>query len=131
MRKTWTDAFEDRAQESMPPGANNIRCLSVLKVGEDGDELRIKSRNLLLVSRHRARLAVRRDSSAANVSVVRIFLSLEVVLGFSFGTADVNGEYMLSGLIRSELFECPRNSTRQAMRSRKGKVKTLHGAFYN
>lgn len=107
MRENWTAAFEVVSQDSIPSGANIIGCHTVYKVKEDGDVLRLKARSVLHGNRDRARFAVRRDSASADLSVIRLVLSLGVVLGFSFGTADVKGAYMQSGPIKRDLYVRP------------------------
>lgn len=52
---------------------------------------RLKARNFLHGNRDKGQYSVRRDSVSADLSVFRLVLSLGVILGFSFGTADVKG----------------------------------------
>lgn len=52
---------------------------------------------------------VRRDCDCAfaDKAIVRLMLSLEMCLGFSFGTADVKGAYVQSGAISREVYVRP------------------------
>lgn len=78
------------------------------KVKEDGLEgLRLKSRDILHGNRDRYRFGVRRDSASADLSVVRLLLSLGVNLGFDFGTAEVKGTNLQSGPRNSDIYVQP------------------------
>lgn len=96
MKDSWTDAFEVISQESIPPDANVIGCHTVYQVNKDGGLLRLKACSALHGNRDKARFVLRRDSASADLSVIRLVLSLGVILGFSFCTVDFKGEYMQS-----------------------------------
>lgn len=87
-------------QKEAPPNANVI---GKSKKNDDGVEIQLKARNVLHGNRDGARFDVWRDSSSADLSVVRLVLSLEVVIGFSFATADIKRAYLKSGTIKREI----------------------------
>lgn len=67
----------------------------------------MKARNVLHGNRDRDRFSVRRDSSSADLAVIRLVVSIGVLLGFCFGTADVKGAYMQSGPAKRDIFMRP------------------------
>lgn len=112
MRENWADAYEEIEQSAVPTDANIIGCHTVYKVKEapspesDG-ELTMKARNVLHGNRDKDRYSVRRDSSSADLSVVRLTISIGLMLDFSFGVADVKGAYMQSGPAKRDIFVRP------------------------
>lgn len=70
---------------------------------EDDRRLTLKAGNVLHGNGDKGEYSVRHDSASGDLSVVRLVLSLGVILGFWFGTADVKGAYMQSGPIRRDI----------------------------
>lgn len=68
------------------------------------------------------RFSVRRDSSSADLIVVLLVLPLGIILGLSFGTADVKGAYMQSGPIKRDVFVGPPKSYQSCDAQCKGKI---------
>lgn len=64
---------------------------------ENDESLRLKVRNVIYVHRDRDRFSFRRDSASADLSIVRLLVSLAVMIFLPIGTADVKGAYMQSG----------------------------------
>lgn len=118
MRENWLGAYEIVDEQSVPREANKIGCHAVYKIKDatiaGGKEtLVMKARNVLHGNRDKDRYTVRRDSSSADLAVVRLVISLGVMLGFSFGTADVKGAYMQSGPAKRDIFVRPPKEFKQ------------------
>lgn len=77
-----------------------------MKYCEDGT-IRLKARTVIHGNRDNGQYSVHRDSASADLSVVRLVLSLEVILGLCFGTAGVKGAYMQSGPIKRDIYVRP------------------------
>lgn len=69
--------------------------------------LRLKARLVLHDSRDKKRFTARRDISAADLSVVKILVSLTALLNFYLATANVKGAYMQSGIIQQNIYVRP------------------------
>lgn len=67
----------------------------------------MKGRNFLHGIRYRDRFCVRRDSSSAYLALIRLVVSIGIILGYSFGTADVEGAYIQSGPAKRDIFVRP------------------------
>lgn len=51
--------------------------------------------------------SVRKDSSNAQLDVIRILLTVGTFVGFRLGLTEIKGAYLQSGLIRREIFVAP------------------------
>lgn len=110
MADNWSDAYEMVDEDTVPRSANKIGCHTVYKVKDapDGNgELYMKARNVLHGNRDKDRFNVRRDSASADLCVIRLVISIGLILGFSFGTADVKGAYMQSGPAKRDIYVRP------------------------
>lgn len=107
MSENWKGAYEVVDDKDVPKNANRIGCHTIYKEKEDDKELRLKARNVLHGNRDKDRFGVRRDSASADLSVIRLVISLGVLLGFGFGTADVKGAYMQNGPIKRDIYVRP------------------------
>ena len=107
-RDNWADAIELVDPADVPKDANVIRSHSVYKVKTDEEgQLKLKTRIVPHGNRDEGRFGVRRDSSSAELSVIRLLLALATILGFSIWTTDVKGAYMQSGLIDRLIYVRP------------------------
>lgn len=106
----------------LPPEANVIASHVVFKVKEYKDGLlRLKERLVLDGNRDKDRFTVRRDSAAAELMIVHMFLCIASILGFSVATADVKGAYMQSGGVKRDIYVC----TFEPIRVSRGKLWNL------
>lgn len=60
-------------------------------------------------NRDRDIYSVRRDSASADLSIVRLIISLTIILGFEISTADFKSAYMQSGPNQREIYVRPPN----------------------
>lgn len=99
MSDNWDGAYELVDEWNVPRSANKIGCHAVFKVKDATvhREIVLKACNVLHGNRDQDSFTVRRDSSSADLSVVRLVIYIGPILGFSFGTADVKGAYLQSG----------------------------------
>lgn len=73
----------------------------------------MKARIVFHGNRNKDPFTVRRDSSSADLAVIRLTISLGVMLGFSFGVADVKGAYMQSGPAKRDIYVRPPKEFKQ------------------
>lgn len=104
----WADAYEVMQENSVPRNANVISSHVVykLKTEEDGKR-KMKARIVPHGNHDDEKDDVRKDSSNASLSVVRLLLSLVTFLGFRIGTADIKGAYLQSGPIKRDIYVRP------------------------
>lgn len=111
LSENWKDAYLEVNANNLSKDANVIGSHFVFKVKADIDgSLKLKARLVLHGNRDRDRFTVRRDSSSADLSVVRLLLSLSVMLRLEIATADVKGAYMQSGRIQRDIYVRPPRS---------------------
>lgn len=104
----WKGAYTAVSMVAIPQGANLISSHLLFKVKDDDKgNLKLKARLVLHGHRDRDRYSVRRDSASADLSVVRLLISLASILNFSLATADVQGAYMQSGPIQRDIYVRP------------------------
>lgn len=108
LEANWNGAYIETPASTVDKNANVFSSHVVYKVkdGDDG-QLKLKGRLVLHGNRDKDRFAVRRDSASADLSIVRLLLSLALILDFDIATADVKGAYMQSGPIKRELYVRP------------------------
>ena len=96
----WANSIELISGFKVPKDANVISSHRVyrLKSDENG-RLLLKARIVPHGNHDRDRNSVRRDSASAELTVIRLLLSLAITIGFSVWTTDVKGAYMQRGLI--------------------------------
>lgn len=111
LRTNWKDAYMEVEPSAIAKDDNVISSHIIHKVNEGDDRMPImKARLVLHGNRDRDRFSFRRDSAFADLSIVRLLISLPMVLDFKIATADVKGAYMQSGPIKRKLYVRPPKS---------------------
>lgn len=120
----WDGAYQTVLVPFVPRNENINGFLIVFKKKKDGEgKLNLNARLVLHGNRGRVCFSVCRDSATADLSVIRLIISLATILGFQIVTADVKGAYMQSGPIQREIYvrpptciDKPRNTIRKLQR---------------
>lgn len=85
----------------VPNDANIITSHVVYKVKTEKDGKRtIKSRVVSRGNRDDDKDSIRKDSTTAQLNIIRLLLFLVTFLGFRLATADIKGTYLQSGPIK-------------------------------
>lgn len=108
LETNWSGAYEKMLAKSVPDDANIISSHMPYRMKENDDgTVKLKAPLVLYGNHDRDRFGVRRDSSSSDLSIVRLVISLGIILGFKFATADVKGACMESGFIKRTIFVRP------------------------
>lgn len=103
--ENWKHAYLEISALEVGAQASLIELHVVYKVKDDVRfYLLLKARLVLHGNRDRDRFSVCRDSASADLSVVRLLISLSQILDFKLCTADIYGTFMLSGPTTRELY---------------------------
>lgn len=107
-RDNWESAYKKIEWKEIPRDGNIISSHVVYKVkkSETGEQS-MKARLVLHGNRDDKKEEIRKDSSAADMMVTRLILSLSTILRFTVGVADIKGAYMQSGPIGRDLYVRP------------------------
>lgn len=93
--KNRLGTYEGVPASHVPRDANFISSHTLLKAkSQEDDELEMNARFLLHGNRHKQKDVIRRDSAAAYMTVFCLVISVELILGLTFGVADITGAYM-------------------------------------
>ena len=105
---SWKGAYKEIPKCQVPRSANVITSHTVYKVKtqEDGSK-DMKARIVPHGNRDNEKDNIRKDSSTAQLFVIRLLLSLATFLGFRIACADIKGAYLQSGPIRRDIYVRP------------------------
>lgn len=88
----WDGTYEEVKDKNIPGNANVIPSHIIFKVNtEEKGKLRLKAGLCPHSNREKFKYDVRKDSSTAQVDVIRLLLSVTVALKFRLGCADIKG----------------------------------------
>ena len=119
----WKDVYEQVDEASAPANANIIRSHTVYKVKSDEQStLKLKARIVAHGNEDKEKDFVRKDSSAAQFTVIRLLLSAAAYHGFRLGKIDVKKAYLQSGPIRRQVYVRPPKEYYSCRNSPKRKV---------
>lgn len=104
----WAEAYTDVCDHSALRHANVITSHVVYKVKTQEDGSRsLKARIVPHGNRDDEKNDIRKDSSTAQLSTIRLLLSLVTFLGFRLTTADIKGAYLQSGPVKRDIYVRP------------------------
>lgn len=105
---SWKDSYTEVTPSTIDKPAKVVSSHVIYKVKEgDDSQLKMKASLVFHGNGDRDRFSVHHDSLSADLSNVRLMISLAMVLDFKIATADVKGAYIQSGRIRCELYVRP------------------------
>lgn len=130
MQKNWTETYEVADQKSVLANANAIRCRIAYKLKvyhSDGNFdsykvckatdrprvrgpkplLRLKARNVLHWNVDHGQGTLRRGSTSADTTFVRMIIFIELILNFLYSITVVNGAYMQIEAANREIYIRP------------------------
>lgn len=88
--------------------ANVVTSHVVYKIKTDElGERKLKARIIPHGNEDAEKGEIRKDSSNAQLSIIRLLLSLVTFLGFAIKTADIKGAYLQSGPIKRDIYVRP------------------------
>lgn len=117
----WRGAFQEIHEEDIPMDANIIRSHVVYKIKTDeAGHRKLKARLCPHGNEDAEKDQVRKDSANAQLSIVRLLLSLTSFLGFKVCTADIKGAFLQSGPIQREIYFKPPREWHYVQKYRKG-----------
>lgn len=106
--ENWSTAVEEVNKLEIPESANIIRSHVVYKVKTDEEGKRkMKARLCPHGNEDNNKNDIRKDSANAQLSIIRLLLSITTFLGFSIITSDIKGAYLQSGPIKREIYVRP------------------------
>lgn len=127
----WAYAYEEVDEVGLPPDANIVTSHVVYEVKHDeGGSKKMKARICPHGNEDDEKNVIRKDSSNAQLAIVRLMLSLVTFLGFSIKTADIKGAYLQSGPITRELYVRPPREWHYTQHYSKGKIWKLRKLPY-
>lgn len=96
MDDNWKGAYEVVDESSISNNFNIIKYHSMYTIKEeslqpDHSKPRLKPRNVLYSNMYKEHFRVRKDSAPADIAVVRFFISIGLMIGFTLSPADVKG----------------------------------------
>lgn len=117
----WADAYEEVDERYVPWNANVVTSHVVYKVKTDEErDRKLKARIVPHGNEEDDKDSVRKDSSNAQLSIVRLPLSLFTFLFFSIKTVDIKGAYLQSGPIKRDTYMRPSSGWSSKTEYRKG-----------
>lgn len=100
----WGGAYMEVDGKDVPRDVNVIRSHIVYKIKTEGKgKLRLKARLCPHKNRDKCKSNVRKDSTAAQFDVIRLFISISVTKNSRIGCVDINEAYLQSGPIKREI----------------------------
>lgn len=104
----WKNAYVEVQDKTVPRDANVISSHVIYKVKTEEDGARrLKARIVPHGNHDSEKEEIRKDSSNAQLFVVRLLLSLVTFLDFRIATADITGAYLQSGPIKRDIYVRP------------------------
>lgn len=119
----WADAYVSISEKNVPTGVNvvNSHVVYKIKTDEQGERM-LKARICPHGNEDDDKESIRKDSSNAQLTIIRLLLSLVTFLNFDVKTADIKGAYLQSGPIKREVFVRPPKEWHEARQYNRGKV---------
>jgi hypothetical protein len=106
-RQNYMNVVEETSHAQTGPSANALSTHSFLKIKFEDGSYRLKCRLVPHGNRDEAKDALRKDSSTAQRSVIRLVLAIEMLHKFSGGSIDVVAAYLQSGPLPRRVFVRP------------------------
>lgn len=104
----WKGVYEVLSDDQVPLNANVIRSHTVFKIKKDEKSVRsLKARIVAHGNEDKEKDTVRKDSAAAQFTVIRLLLSLAAILRFRLAKIDVKKAYLQSGPIQRTIYVRP------------------------
>jgi Reverse transcriptase (RNA-dependent DNA polymerase) len=106
-RENYMNVVEETSYAQAVPHANVLSTHSFLKIKFEDGSYRLKCRLVPHGNRDEEKDALRKDSSTAQSSVIRLVLAIAILHKFSVGSIDVVAAYLQSGPLPRRVFARP------------------------